>query len=159
MFLCIILKCSSLRFQRAQDHRNRSPDEKVIAVFFLLFSGSGKPAHRPVRPAHRPAASGGRPAHRPAQAGSQAGCLGWQAGPQPGFPGNEASPQAGSQAGLTVFSNGQFFEGTYLRGFFPNDSLSSSARKSPPLLTFLSLDFSLFLHDSCLKLEGKREEI
>ena len=135
MFLCIILKCSSLRFQRAQDHRNRSPDEKVIAVFFLLFSGSVKPAHRPARPAHRPAASGGRPAHRPAQAGSQAGCLGWQAGqagPQAGFPGYEASPQAGpqpgqagSQAGLTVFSNGQFFEGTYLRGFFPNGSLSS----------------------------------
>ena len=159
MFLCIILKCSSLRFQRAQDHRNRSPDEKVIAVFFLLFSGSGWPAHRPARPAHRPAQAG-------AQAGPQAG----QAGPQAGFPGNEASPQAspqpgpqpgqaGSQAGLTVFSNGQFFEGTYLRGFFPNGSLSSRARKSPPLLTFLSLDFSLFLHDSCLKLEGKREEI
>ena len=37
MFLCIILESSSLRFQRAQDHRNRSPDEKDIAVFILLF--------------------------------------------------------------------------------------------------------------------------
>ena len=37
MFLCMILKGSLLRFQRAQDHRNRSPDEKDIAVFVLLF--------------------------------------------------------------------------------------------------------------------------
>ena len=37
MFLCMILKGSSLQFQRAQDHRNRSPDEKVLAVFVLLF--------------------------------------------------------------------------------------------------------------------------
>ena len=36
MFLCIILKGFSLRFQRAQDHRNQSPDEKNIAVFVLL---------------------------------------------------------------------------------------------------------------------------
>ena len=37
LFLCIILQCSSLRFQRAQDHQNQSPDEKVIAVFVLLL--------------------------------------------------------------------------------------------------------------------------
>ena len=37
LFLCIILQCSSLRFQQAQDHQNRSSDEKVIAVFVLQF--------------------------------------------------------------------------------------------------------------------------
>ena len=32
MFLCMILLSSSLRFQRAKDHQNRSPDEKVMPV-------------------------------------------------------------------------------------------------------------------------------
>ena len=56
MFLCIILKGSSLRFQWAQDHRNQSPDEKDIEVF---VSPGGWPAPRP-------AGSGGWPAPRPA---------------------------------------------------------------------------------------------
>ena len=47
------------------------------------------------------------------------------------------------------------FLGPYLRGSSSPMSPISQARKSPPLLTFLSLDFSLFLHDSCLQLEGK----
>ena len=33
MFLCILLLGSSLRFQRAQEHRNRSSDSKDIEVF------------------------------------------------------------------------------------------------------------------------------
>ena len=49
MFLCMILLCSSLRFQRAQDHRKRSPDEKDIAVFVSLFLSTGISGGRNIR--------------------------------------------------------------------------------------------------------------
>ena len=37
MFQCILLKGSSLRFQRAQEHRKRSPDSKYMIVLVMLF--------------------------------------------------------------------------------------------------------------------------
>ena len=49
MFLCMILLCSSLRFQRAQDHRKRSPDEKDIAVFVSQFLSTGVSGGRNIR--------------------------------------------------------------------------------------------------------------
>ena len=37
MFICMILSCSSLWFQRAQDHRKRSSDAQDIIVFVWVF--------------------------------------------------------------------------------------------------------------------------
>ena len=63
MFLYTILESSSLRFQRAQEHRKRSPDDQDMFVFvldfFLFFVG--RPPGQP-RPAPGPAGSVGRPA-------------------------------------------------------------------------------------------------
>ena len=144
MFLCIILKGSFMRLQRAQDHRNQSPDEKYIEVFVSQLGA--RPPGQP-RPAPRLVGSAGWPAPWPAQACSQAGSAGWLA-PWPAQTGSQAgrlcwvaSPLAclGRPPGRApVPLQRSLFQGPYLRGFFPNGSLRSFElfflSLSPPLL-------------------------
>ena len=49
MFQCILLKGSSLQFQRAQEHRKRSPDSKYMIVLVMLFLPVFKGADNPAR--------------------------------------------------------------------------------------------------------------
>ena len=173
MFLCIFLSCSLWWFQRAQEHRKQSPDTKLIVVFILVFlQFSGGPKFPDFRPEISVPTGNFRhyfwsAFHQVLSrkfkwlshfSGSGNFRCTWK---YPVFDPEYSvfDPEiSGPNFPAPVFQREDFVKP--IKGpLLPQSEYSSRTRNFPPLLTSWSFDFSLFLHASCLKLEGKREEI
>ena len=137
-----------LRFQRAQDHRKRSPDAKDMPVFVLLFvqffTGPEVPVLRPEFPA---------PRKYPAQiSGPNILTMSRE------FPGRPGRSGGSGNSGVSAGNSGPRSKncpqrldlvGTYLRGLLPQWFPSFGASLTPPLLTSKALIPLNPSNDSC----------